>query len=341
MTTPRVSIVVPARNEEKHIEACLDSILAQTYTDFEVIVVDGESEDRTAELVAGYSARDPRVRLITNPRRITPTQLNAGLAAARGELMVRIDGHATVEATYVERGVKHLDDGWDGAGGRVVSRALTPAGAAVAAVMSSPFGIGNAVHHFDGEAQAADHVPFPAYRVATVRALGGWDEELPTNQDFELDYRLVSSGHRLVYDPAMVIDYHCQQSVRGFWRQFRRYGKGKAQVLALHPASLRVRHLAAPALVAGLVVSALVAPWLGWWAALPALAYLVVLAAGTAHSWQRTEGLAARLRLPLVFAAGHLGWGLGLWQGVLGLLRTRRGSRPLSPAAAAPAPAPR
>src|SRR5687767_3497431 len=110
-----VTVVVPARNEEAAIEACLASILGQDETSLQILVMDGKSTDRTRELVTAIAARDPRVELLDNPERIVSTALNRALAAARGAWLVRIDAHATVPPDYVRRAVGHLGTGrWGG-----------------------------------------------------------------------------------------------------------------------------------------------------------------------------------------------------------------------------------
>src|SRR5947209_16711806 len=99
----RASVVIPARNEAAFIEKCLECVRSQGYPDLEIIVVDGASTDATAQIVREIAGRDKRVHLVENPRAITPTSLNAGLAAATGEWFVRIDAHATVSGDYLKR----------------------------------------------------------------------------------------------------------------------------------------------------------------------------------------------------------------------------------------------
>jgi cellulose synthase/poly-beta-1,6-N-acetylglucosamine synthase-like glycosyltransferase len=313
-----VTVLIPARNEEEFIAACLDAVLVQTYSNIEVIVIDGASTDGTAAVIGAYTRLHRQVRMLSNPRAKIPVSLNLGVAAATGRFIVRVDAHATVNTEYVERAVRHLRTGqWAGVGGRVDAVGVTATGRAVSAVMSSRFGIGNSVHHYGTKPTAADHVPFPGYPTALVRDLGGWAEELDVNQDFEFDYRLGRRGHRLLYDPGMVIHYHCQQSLSGVFRQFRRYGRGKAKVVRLHPDSMRARHLVAPALVASWAISALLArrnPWLVLAANLP---YAVAVGAGTLAAGPQLRDAAARRRLPIVFAAVHVAWGLGFWEGLL------------------------
>ncbi len=114
--------------------------------------------------------------------------------------------------------------------------------------------------HYGSSVQTVEHIPFGAYPVAIARELGGWDEQLRVNQDFEFDYRVRLSGRELLFDLRLVIDWHCRQSVGELYRQYRRYGQGKVKVAAKHPSSLRLRHFPAPALVATWVAAGLLAP---------------------------------------------------------------------------------
>jgi len=335
-----VSVIIPVRNEERFIARTLDAILGQTYPNLEVLVVDGASTDRTPAIVEEYAARDARVRLLHNPKAIVPISLNIGARAARARWMVRVDGHATVNDDYVEIAVGHLQTGeWGGVGGRVDAVGRTPAGRAVAAVMGSKFGIGNSIHHYGTEPAPADHVPFPAYPVALVREIGGWDEHLAVNQDFEFDYRLGLHGHRLLYDPALVISYECQQTLRGLYRQFRRYGKGKATVVCLHPRSLRARHLIPPALIAswlGALVLGVRRPKLALASLVP---YAVGVAAASVATARKVDDRRTALRLPGAFVTVHGAWGLGFWQGLAkaapNAARRHFGTRSTAPKASA------
>lgn len=324
-----VTVVVPARNEEGTIGACLDSILAQEYADLEVIVVDGGSTDRTLAVVAGYQQCDQRVRLLHNPQRVIPRSLNLALRSARGKWFVRVDAHAQVPPEYVRRAVVHLHTGrWAGVGGRKDGVGITPAGHAIAAAMGSRFGVGNSTYHHGIEAQEVEHIPFGAYPVHLARRLGGWDERLTVNQDFEFDHRVRQSGGRLLFDPDMVIRWRCRQSVTELYGQYRRYGRGKVVVARLHPASVRPRHLAAPTLLAVLVVASV----LGWLWPIVAAAAFGAYGTGVAVATVMTSPVlrqpGSRRWLAPAFVAMHVGWGLGFWEGLLG-----RRPRPMRAAA--------
>jgi succinoglycan biosynthesis protein ExoA len=315
-----VTVVVPARNEELFIGACLDSVLAQDHRQLQVIVVDGASSDRTAEIVKGFAERDGRVELLINPEQIIPVSLNLALGAARGRWLVRVDAHATIPSHYVSTAVAHLTSGrWAAVGGRKDGIGVTPAGRAIAAVMASPFGVGNSTYHYGTRPQTVEHVPFGAYSVEVARRLGGWNPNLRVNQDFEFDYRLRLAGHEILFDPRLTIEWRCRQNVPDLYRQYHRYGRGKVRVARLHPQSMRMRHLAAPGLVALLAAAAGTAPRRPGVAAVLVSPYALLLAVATARVRQDLDDDARRWVAP-AFMAMHVGWGVGFWQALGGVL---------------------
>lgn len=313
-----VTVVVPARNEEDFIGACLDSVLAQDERALQVVVVDGDSTDRTPEIVREYISKDPRVELLQNPGRIIPKALNLGLAAARGTWLVRVDAHSTIPPDYVGRLVKHLETGkWGGVGGRKDAVGISAAGKAAAVALESRFGVGDSHYHHATSPQLVDHVPFGAYPTQLARDLGGWDERLTVNEDYEFDYRVRRTGHSLLLDPSIRIMWNPRESVRALFRQYLRYGRGKAEMLVLNPSSAKPRHLAAPALVASWVVAAALAPHRCRLAALMVSPYVVALSAASVVTSHRLHHRRARWYLPASFLAMHAGWGIGFWQTVL------------------------
>jgi succinoglycan biosynthesis protein ExoA len=312
-----VTVVVPAANEEHFLGACLDSVLAQDYAALQIVVVDGASTDGTVDAVRARMAEDPRIELLHNPRRNIPSSLNLAVEHARGSWLVRVDAHSTVGPSYVRTAVERLrEGGWAGVGGRKDGVGRTPAGRAIAVAMGSRFGVGNSTYHFGTTAIEVDHLAFGAYPVDVVRRAGGWDEQLTANEDFEFDHRLRQAGQHLLFDPRLVIHWHCRQSVADLFRQYHRYGRGKVDVAWLHPESLHLRHLAPPAFVAyaalGLVLNARrPARWLAMLSP-----YAVAVTAESVRSGRRLGSTGERVRLPAAFLAMHIGWGAGFWSGV-------------------------
>lgn len=310
--------MIPARNEEAALGKCLDSILEQDYSNLQVIVVDGASVDRTPEVIRAYRDRDARVELIRNPESIIPKSLNLALAAARGRWLVRVDAHATVPHDYVGRAAAHLSRGhWGGVGGRKDGVGITAAGVAIAAAMSSRFGVGNSTYHHGNKQQAVDHVPFGAYPTDVARELGGWNEDLRVNQDFEFDFRLRTAGYELLFDPDLTIAWTCRQSLPDLFKQYRRYGKGKSIVAMLHPASLQLRHLAAPVLVLCWIAAVPLSLRRSRLAAAATLPYVPALTIASLTTASSLPGLASKIRVPGAFVAMHAAWGLGFWEGIL------------------------
>jgi succinoglycan biosynthesis protein ExoA len=319
-----VTVVIPARNEERAIGPCLDAILASDLERLQVLVVDGASTDRTAEVVGARAAIDPRVELVDNPAGIIPVGLNLALARAKGAWFVRAAAHATVPPDYVRRAVGHLREGWGGVGGRKDGVGRTPAGRAIAAAMASRFGVGGSTYHHGTEAREVEHVPFGAYPTGLARDLGGWDERLRVNQDFEFDHRVRRSGNRILFDPALRIDWESRQSIGALLQQYRRYGRGKVVVMALHPESIKVRHLVAPGLVASLAAALVATASTGRarWLAAVAVPYAAGLTGASASTAAKVAPGDRRWVAP-AFLAMHLGWGSGFWHGVVDILLGR------------------
>ena len=311
---------MPTLNESSTVVAAVQSVLDQSFHDTEVLVVDGLSEDGCADRVRELAAREPRVRLLENPERLIPHALNVGLAQARARYVARVDAHATISGTYLERGVAALEADPDVAavGGRRVGVARTRTGRAIAAALSSSFGVGDSINHYATEAQDTDHASFGVFRAEAVRSVGGWDESLAVNEDVDLDHRLQACGHRIRFDPEMVINWRVRETLRDFGRQYRRYGRGKAAMVRKNGVrAVRPRHTAAPGLVL-MLGSAAVAGVSGRARAATALAvpYPAALALAVAWTTKSDTRHLSPLRLAGAFATMHLAWGFGFLEGM-------------------------
>ncbi|MGH7607745.1 MAG: glycosyltransferase family 2 protein, partial [Gemmatimonadales bacterium] len=260
---PRVTVVLPCRNEGRYIAACLDSILAAAYPPerLEVLVVDGMSDDGTRERVARYAAAHPRIRLLDNPARIVPTALNVGIEAATGDVIARMDAHVVYPPEYLPRLVHALaESGADNVGGCIVTLPAdgTAVAQAIAIALGHPFGVGNS--HFRIGARGArfvDTVPFGCYRRDVFARIGLFDEDLVRNQDDEFNHRLVRRGGRVLLLPDVVSYYYARGSFAQVARMFYQYGAFKPLVARKVGRVMTLRQLVPAAFVSGLAAAAL------------------------------------------------------------------------------------
>jgi len=324
MTQPFVSVVVPCLNEERYVAACLDSILATTYPvdRLEVLIVDGMSEDRTRSIVAAYAKRHPAVRLIDNPAHITPAGLNAGIRAARGDVIVRMDAHVVYPPDYIALSVAaQQETGADNVGPVIVTRPADGhvVARAIAVALSHPFGVGNS--HFrigSRERRWVDTVPFGCFQRGVFDQVGMFDEELPRNQDDEFNFRLAKHGGHVLLEPGLVAYYYARGSIRQVARMWYQYGYFKPLVARKVGRVMTLRQLVPACFVLGLVGTAALSSWspLAWLAfATLSLAY-AVLAVGCGLATARKQGLVCALTLPFIFVTIHTSYGLGFLQGV-------------------------
>lgn len=319
---PFVSVVVPMRNEERHIGGCLQSLAVQDYPRdrFEVLVVDGDSTDgsrRVAEAVARQTGLP--LRLLSNPRRSTPCGLNVGIAEARGDVVARVDAHAEVDPRFLSESVSALtESGADVVGGPIRSAGDGLLGGAIALAMSSPFGVGNATFRYSREEEYTDTVAFPTYRRNVFERLGSFSEDLEWGEDDEFHYRLGDAGGRILLTPRISSTYFTRLSLGALARQYFRYGRVKVEVLRRHPRRTRVRQLVPGAFVLALATTGVVAT-LGGRFVVPfsvvAGAYgLAALAASMGAAGP--EGRRYLPILPAVFACLHVSYGLGFLAGL-------------------------
>jgi GT2 family glycosyltransferase len=318
---PFISVIIPMRNEAASIGALLDAVLAQEYPGdrFEVLVIDGESTDASARVIESYAARDPRVRLLRNPKQIVPTALNIAIRAARGEVIARIDGHTKVAPDYLRVGVETLRrTGADNVGGRMDAVGGNWFGDAVAAATASRFGVGS-YFHFGTEERDADTVYLGMWPRDVFTRVGLFDEELVRNQDDEFNYRLRKAGGRVVLNPAMRSWYQPRQSLTHLLRQYYQYGLWKVRVLQKHPRQMSWRHFVPPAFVAGLAlltVAAEAVPLAGAAARLLAGFYLLLIFCA-AFGARRRPGIGSWLGTALAFVSIHMSWGAGFLSGLI------------------------
>ena len=318
-SSPFVSIVLPVRNEGARFEETLDRVLAQDYPAgrMEVLVVDGRSDDSTRDVVGRVVARDARVILLDNPGRTVPPAMNIGIRSAKGEVVVRVDGHTRIAPDYVRRCVEALrESGASCAGGRMDTVGRTFVGRLVAAATGGRFGIGNSAFHYASRPRFTETVYMGAWPRETLVRAGGFDEEMVRDQDDELNYRIRKLGGTVWLDPSIRSEYTPRGNFAKLWKQYYQYGYWKVRVFQKHPSMMRWRHFVPAAFVAsGIAAVAMAAfPW-GRWALVAGIALYAAASAWAAAL--APASLVEKLVLPAVYFTIHSAYGAGFLVGLV------------------------
>ena len=246
-----VSFVMPVRNEEAYIGASLQSLVDQTYpaADYEII-------DQ-------IRSNHPHVLRLDNPAGIVPVAMNIGIRAARGDVIIRADGHNIYSRNYAENCVKYLAlTGADNVGGPWVTAAADDSLGArlVAAILSNPFGVGDAKFRTSKREGFVDTVPFGAFRKEVFARVGLYNEKLVRNQDNELNSRIRAAGGKIYLSPALTTRYHPVKSFAGLLKYAFRTCQWHIFTLRENKRSMGLRHLAPAAFLLGLLLLASLSP---------------------------------------------------------------------------------
>lgn len=316
-----VSVIMPVHNEGNFILRSLGALLEQDYPKdrMEIILADGMSTDNTRQLAEQIaSASTIPVKFVDNVKKIAPSGLNLALRAAKGEIIVRVDGHTIVESDYVSECVDALlRTGAANAGGKMNAVSEGSAGQAIAIATSSRFGIGNARFHYSDQEEYVDTVYLGAWPKSIFDRYGLFNEELVRNQDDEFNYRLRAGGEKILLSPRIKSIYFNRSSFMSLWRQYFQYGYWKVRVLQMHPRQMSMRQFVPLIFVASLTVTAILSLLIpfGWLAfAGVVLSYVIANFAATLIAVKKKIAL-----LPLVslsFAILHLSYGFGFLLGI-------------------------
>jgi glycosyltransferase involved in cell wall biosynthesis len=321
---------MPVINEEQHLADSVNRILAQEYAgSINVVIAVGPSKDRTRAVADELQRSSDHVIVVDNPSGRTPAGLNAAIAAATGEVIVRVDGHAMIPPDYVAIAVETLErTGADNVGGIMAAEGVTEFGVAVARAITSKFGVGGASFHVGGGEGPALTVYLGTFRRSALDRVGGYDETMVRAQDWEMNLRIRETGGLIWFTPAMLVTYRPRATVGALARQYHDYGRWRREVVRRHPDTLSLRYLAAPAAVAAIAIGLLLVvlglvTGQGWLWGIGLIAPLGYLAANllasliSAVSAPRLH-LRSALWLPIVYGTMHLCWGAGFLRGGAG-----------------------
>jgi succinoglycan biosynthesis protein ExoA len=327
-----VAVVIPCRNEANYLPGLLQNLAQQTQQPAEIWLIDSDSDDDSPAIAEDHARRlHLNLHCLPNPSRNIPHALNTGIARAQSAIILRLDGHSLPALDYIERCAAGLTDEVAVIGGRwqIVAGATGIVAQAIALAVSNPFAAGDARYRTvrSGQPEWVETVPFGCFRKHTWEQVGGYNERLLANEDYEFYQRIRDGGGKILFDPAIVCTYFARSTWRRLAGQYWRYGWWKAQMLKQHPDSLRLRQIIPPLWVCVAVLLPLLALLLqqtvllwvcaGLWAGYVAVGLLTT----ARNDVMRQTGLPIRLWLWLAtFMSAlvvHFSWGAGFWLGVL------------------------
>jgi succinoglycan biosynthesis protein ExoA len=326
-TSLPVSVIMPARNEERHLAEAVGSVLDQDYAGgIELVLAVGPSKDATQEIAKKLAAADSRITVVENPSGQIPSALNRAVRTSSHDIIVRVDGHALLPPGYIATAVRTLHEtGAVNVGGIMAAEGISPFQRAVAWAMTSPAGVGSAKYHTGGGAGPAQSVYLGAFRRDAIEGVGGYDERYLRAEDWEMNHRIRAAGGQIWFTPQLRVSYRPRASVSALASQYFHYGRWRHVVARMHAGTINLRYLAPPLVVLAILIGTVVglagagslaAGAGGWWPwlllaglAAPAL-YLLGVLAVTATAARMLRGLALAA-LPLVLPTMHISWGLG------------------------------
>lgn len=314
------SIISPIRDEEEYIAECLTSLVNQDYdkNKYEILIVDGISTDATRIIVKEFESKHNNIKLFDNPNKTVPYALNIGIAHAKGDVIVRVDGHAVVNRDYLKQCEKYLrQTEAECVGGIIENINTTYIGKAIALAMSSPFGVGNARFRTNGREGFVDCLAFGAYPREVFNSIGNFDTELTRCQDDDFNYRLRQFGGKIFFTPQIKSKYYPRSSLKKLWTQYFGYGLWKIRVLQKHFRRMQVRQFVPPTFVLSLLATAI--SGIFWKPAFFTFLFIIfmyltaVLIVSLIISIK--NGIRQIMILLIIFPAIHISYGLGFLTG--------------------------
>jgi len=328
-----VSIICPILNEEKFIDKCVESIIAQYYPkdSLEVFFVDGMSTDKTREIVQNYSKKYSYIKLLDNNDKVVPHALNLGIKASNGEVIIRIDGHCVYPTDYISTLVMYLFElNADNVGAvwNTLPAKNNSICRAIAIGSSHKFGVGDSKHKVGAkDIIETDTVPFGCYRRDVFDKIGLFDEELIRNQDDEFNARLVRSGGKIFLIPDLVINYTARDSVAKMSKMYYQYGLFKPLVNLKIGAPATIRQFFPIAFLLGLTVGGLLSIYSDYFL-IPYIfvicLYLLLSLIFGVKGATKNKDLKLIILLPIVFFTIHISYGYGYLVGIYKLIMRKK-----------------
>ena len=318
---PFISVILPIRNEEDKLLSTLNSILNQNYKSdkIEILISDGSSYDNTITIINNIANQDHRIKFINNIYKIVSTGFNLALNEAKGDIIIRIDGHCEIAQNYIEKCYNLLKEtDADIVGGVIETISSGLIGNAISIAQSSLFGVGGVKfrNKDSEEAGYVDTLAFGAHRREIFADIGGYDEEMVCNQDDEFNHRVLQAGKKIWMDPSIKTKYFSRSTFSRLFKQYFNYGLYKVRGIQKRGGIVSIRHLIPSTFIVALIFTLIIgfflqSPWISFSVG---FLYLIFNLSASIFS---TSSISVIPLISLAFWTLHLGYGLGFIWGLI------------------------
>jgi glycosyltransferase involved in cell wall biosynthesis len=323
---PKISVIIPCRNEKKYIIEFLESIIKNDYPKefLEVFIVDGNSNDGTLELIKEFVERHSFFNLLINDKKIVPFALNLAIKKCTGDYIIRLDVHSKIPVNYFSKLIAASKSiAADNIGTICITdvKNKTPKSGAIKKVLSNKFGVGNS--HFrigTNSMMEVDTVPYGCYDKSVFNKYGLFNTYLLRNQDIELNKRIKKGGGKVILLPEPYSIYLARETFNGLAKN--NFSNGFWNILTIYLTkdinSVSLRHLIPLIFLLSLIVPLILMSfntYFGLISLLSLISYLILIFTVSSKIKDDTTTLYNSL---FAFMVLHFSYGMG---SLIGLFR--------------------
>jgi len=306
----------------------MDSIINSHIENIELLLVDGGSSDKTVEIIKSYQEQHSFIKLLHNPKKITPISMNIGVKASTGDYIFIISAHASYQEnyfSYLVGEIKRLKANCVGGVLKTEVKESNKKSNAIKTILTHKFGVGNADFRTgSSEVKKVDTVAFGCYTKESFEKYGLYDERLVRNQDIELNKRIINGGGKIYLIPDVQCTYYARENFRALAKN--NFSNGYWNILTAYYTktlnSLSLRHFIPLIFVLSLLIPTLLS------LLVPNLIYVTLFSLGSylalviIMSLKSKEKENSFFYLIMSFFTLHFSYGVGSLIGIFSVLKS-------------------